>query len=93
MIVITGCAHSGIVEIAEQAQKILNKKIALLLGGFHLMYKDEAESNRVGDQLRKMEIDALCPTHCTGERAMDKFRMIFTHKCIADGVGKISDFN
>jgi len=93
LIIITGCAHSGIVEIAEQAQKILNKKIALLLGGFHLMRKDEAEINSVVDQLRKIEIDALCPTHCTGERAMDKFRMTFTHKFIAGGVGKILDFN
>ncbi len=88
LIVITGCAHSGIVEITEQAQRMLNKKIALLLGGFHLMRADEAEINRVIHELEKIDIDALCPTHCTGDKAIDRFRTTFVHRFIAGGVGK-----
>ncbi|GAB6270151.1 MAG: hypothetical protein STSR0002_28940 [Smithella sp.] len=36
-VVITGCAHPGIVSIVETAKKILPKDdIALVMGGFHL---------------------------------------------------------
>ncbi|MEA3373794.1 MAG: MBL fold metallo-hydrolase [Campylobacterota bacterium] len=88
LIVITGCSHSGIVEIAKSAQAMLDKKIALLLGGFHLMREDEVEINRVIDELKKMDIGYLSPTHCTGDRAIDKFRNTFTDRFIAGGAGK-----
>ncbi|MEA3374261.1 MAG: MBL fold metallo-hydrolase [Campylobacterota bacterium] len=88
LIVITGCAHSGIVGIAKQAQRMLNKKIALLLGGFHLMRSDEAEIDSVIRELKTMDIDYLCPTHCTGDMAIDKFRNTFTETFIAGGAGK-----
>ena len=89
LIVITGCAHSGIVEIAKRAQLMLDKKIALLMGGFHLMHEDEAKINRVISELKEMDIDYICPTHCTGDKAIDKFRHTFTNRFIAGGAGKI----
>lgn len=91
LIVITGCAHSGIVAIAKRAQAMLDKKIALLLGGFHLMREDEAEIDRVVNELRSMEIDYLCPTHCSGDMAIDKFHNTFMERYITGGAGKIID--
>lgn len=89
LIVITGCSHGGIVNIAKRAQAMLDKKIALLLGGFHLMHEDETQINSVINELKTMDIDYLCPTHCTGDMAIDRFCNTFTGTFIAGGVGKI----
>jgi 7,8-dihydropterin-6-yl-methyl-4-(beta-D-ribofuranosyl)aminobenzene 5'-phosphate synthase len=89
LIVITGCAHSGIVEIAKKAQSMLNKKIALLLGGYHLLREDEATINSVISELKTMDIDYLCPTHCTGDRAIELFHNAFKEQYIQGGLGKV----
>ena len=88
VIVITGCAHGGIVEIAKKAQAILGKKIALLIGGFHLMYKDEAGIKQAVDELLAMDIGFVCPTHCSGDMAIDRFRHTFAKRFITGGAGK-----
>ncbi len=87
LIVITGCAHSGIVEIATRAQAMLDKKIALLIGGFHLMHEEETQILGVIDELRRMDIGYLCPTHCTGDRAVELFQDQFAERYIRGGLG------
>jgi 7,8-dihydropterin-6-yl-methyl-4-(beta-D-ribofuranosyl)aminobenzene 5'-phosphate synthase len=89
LIVITGCAHSGIVEIAERAQEMLGKKIDLLIGGFHLVHEDDAAIQRVIDALERMEVRRLCPTHCSGDRAKELFRDAFGTRYVEGGVGSV----
>lgn len=36
LVVVTGCAHPGIVRIVQRAQEIMAAEIALVVGGFHL---------------------------------------------------------
>ncbi len=87
-VVITGCAHSGIVEIAKRAGSILGKKIALLLGGFHLMRKDIEEIDEVVGGLMCLDIDHIAPTHCTGDLAMERLHKAFGKRAMVVGVGK-----
>ncbi len=87
-VVITGCAHNGIVEIAKRAEEILGKKIALLLGGFHLMGKDEEGIERVVSGLMELEIDYIAPTHCTGDLAKERLQEVFGERAIVVGAGK-----
>jgi len=89
LIVITGCAHGGIVKIAKRAQAMFNKKIVLLLGGFHLMRKDETEIRKVIRMLKSMDIDFVCPTHCSGERAIALFGNVFEESFIQGGAGRV----
>ncbi|WP_345976322.1 MBL fold metallo-hydrolase [Sulfurimonas sp. HSL3-7] len=89
LIIVTGCAHSGIVAIAAKAQAMLNKKIALLVGGFHLVQEEETQILNVIDELKKMKIDYLCPTHCSGERAIELFQETFSERCIKGGLGRV----
>jgi 7,8-dihydropterin-6-yl-methyl-4-(beta-D-ribofuranosyl)aminobenzene 5'-phosphate synthase len=91
-IVITGCAHSGIVEIAEKATAMLGKKVLLLAGGFHLVDKDEEQIARVIGALERIGVDYVCPTHCSGEKAIAMFGDAFKAKCIAGGAGKVITF-
>lgn len=63
--IITGCSHSGICNIIEQAKAITNKtKILGVIGGFHLLNNNEV-TKEVCDYMKKEDIDILYPCHCT----------------------------
>ena len=89
LIVVTGCAHSGIVAIAQRAQAMRGKKIDLLLGGFHLMHEGEAAVRRAIEALQAMGVNRVCPTHCSGDTAKRLFRDAFAERCIEGGAGRV----
>jgi 7,8-dihydropterin-6-yl-methyl-4-(beta-D-ribofuranosyl)aminobenzene 5'-phosphate synthase len=92
LIVITGCAHGGIVEIAERAKAMLGKEVLLLVGGFHLADESEERILKVIDALEKLGVTYVSPTHCSGERAIEMFSSAFGAKYIPGGAGKIITF-
>lgn len=73
--IITGCAHPGIVEIAEKAKSMFpDKTIALLAGGFHLRAHSEKQIEEISSRLREIGVKAVAPSHCTGQSAIDYFK-------------------
>jgi 7,8-dihydropterin-6-yl-methyl-4-(beta-D-ribofuranosyl)aminobenzene 5'-phosphate synthase len=74
LVVLSGCAHSGIVNTVKQAQKVAGvEKIHAILGGCHLANaKPEVIQNTVAD-IKAMKPDYIVPTHCTGFEAMKAF--------------------
>ncbi|MBI9071197.1 MAG: MBL fold metallo-hydrolase [Melioribacteraceae bacterium] len=65
IIVISGCAHSGICNIIEYAKKITGiEKIKTVIGGFHLKYYDELTKQTI-QYLKNEIIEKLYPAHCT----------------------------
>jgi len=73
IVVITGCAHSGIKKILNSANKL--GKVYGLLGGFH----DFEEYNLLKD------ISLIIPTHCTKNKK--KILTLFSENCVEGGVG------
>lgn len=69
IILITGCAHRGIVNIVEEALELFGKRIKLLLGGFHLYKASLQRIEMVVEKLGTHKIDEILPYHCTGELA------------------------
>lgn len=92
ILVITGCAHPGIVKIAKTAVKQLNKKIDLLLGGFHLAGTRQAEVYSIIDSLRKLGVKRVGPCHCTGDEAIKLFKRAQKVGFIEVGVGARIEF-
>ncbi len=88
LIVITGCAHPGIVNIARKARQILDKEILLLMGGFHLLNDNSAAIQQVIQSLQNAAVKYVCPTHCSGDLAKEMFKESFKEKYIGGGVGK-----
>jgi len=88
IIVITGCAHPGIEHIAKRAIEIMQKPILLLMGGFHLMYANTNQVRSVITQLDALEIQNVCPTHCSGDEAIAMFAKHFGERYIAGGTGQ-----
>ena len=65
LIIITGCAHSGLKKIIEKAKQITRlEKIEAIIGGFHLLNKDEEEIKNLCEFLQKQKVNNLYPCHC-----------------------------
>jgi 7,8-dihydropterin-6-yl-methyl-4-(beta-D-ribofuranosyl)aminobenzene 5'-phosphate synthase len=76
-VLITGCAHPGIVEIARSATKIVGKPLQLVLGGFHLYGKVAAEVEEIAASLKELNVKRVAPCHCTGPKAMKVLKESF----------------
>ncbi|MCL4504964.1 MAG: MBL fold metallo-hydrolase [Chloroflexi bacterium] len=85
LIVITGCAHSGIVEVASQARRW--GEIALVMGGFHLKDAAAADIKKVIEGLRKLGVKKVAPSHCTGQLAIRMFAREYGRDFIPAGAG------
>lgn len=75
LVIITGCAHPGIVNIIEEIKQQLNENIYLVLGGFHL--RIPLGLNKIVEGFKKMGVKKVGPCHCTGERAINLFKQRF----------------
>jgi 7,8-dihydropterin-6-yl-methyl-4-(beta-D-ribofuranosyl)aminobenzene 5'-phosphate synthase len=71
LVVISGCSHSGIVNILRYAKKLTGEdRIHAVIGGFHLSGPlFEPIIGPTCDALAAFAPDYLVPSHCTGWRA------------------------
>jgi len=88
-IVVTGCAHPGIVNIVKKAKELLNKNIYLVLGGFHLMAYSDKEVKKIINNLKELGVLTIAPSHCTGERPIELFREAWGENFYGLGCGAV----
>jgi len=91
-IVITGCAHPGIVNIVKKAINMLNKPVLYAIGGFHLMRSNEEEIFSTINELKNLGVEYVTPTHCSGDKTIEIFKEIYKDNYIPGGVGRIIEF-
>jgi len=89
LVVITGCAHPGIVNIVKSAKEQLDEKIHLVLGGFHLGGMSDSRVSSIIDSLKELGVEKAAPCHCSGERAIELFKEAYKEDFIVNGVGKV----
>jgi len=86
LIIITGCAHPGIVNIVKKAKEMFpREKVYLVLGGFHHPPK------KVVSELKKLGVEKVAPSHCSGDEIRELFKKEYQNDFIENGVGKIVD--
>ncbi|MDX9959205.1 MAG: MBL fold metallo-hydrolase [Spirochaetia bacterium] len=69
LVVITGCAHRGILNIAEAARKRFpGRPVSALVGGFHLGDLPDETLDRVADGIAALSPKQIFCGHCTGTR-------------------------
>jgi 7,8-dihydropterin-6-yl-methyl-4-(beta-D-ribofuranosyl)aminobenzene 5'-phosphate synthase len=88
LVIITGCAHPGIVAIVAQARQMFDGKVRLVLGGFHLGSKSSPEIDAILKDFRHLGVEQVAPCHCTGEHAIAMFAAEYGEDFIQVGVGK-----
>ncbi len=89
LVVITGCAHPGIVPILEMAQNRLGKPIYLVLGGFHLFRKSRRYVSNVVGQFKSLQVEKAAPCHCSGDAAIAQFQEAYQDRFCKVGTGTI----
>jgi 7,8-dihydropterin-6-yl-methyl-4-(beta-D-ribofuranosyl)aminobenzene 5'-phosphate synthase len=89
LVVITGCGHAGVVNIARYARRLTGgQPLYALLGGFHLGGPVfEPLIPRVLDDLAALNPGVLVPAHCTGWRANHAMAARFPAAYIPNSVG------
>jgi len=84
LVVITGCAHPGIVNIVKKAKELMKRdKVYLVVGGFHHPPVSCVK------EFRELKVEKVAPSHCTGDLIREAFREEYKENFIEYGVGKI----
>jgi 7,8-dihydropterin-6-yl-methyl-4-(beta-D-ribofuranosyl)aminobenzene 5'-phosphate synthase len=85
LVVISGCAHSGICNMIEHARRVTGVlKTAAVIGGFHLQ-ADNPRTRRTVEYLRQLGVGKVLPSHCTREPALGLFRREFEGREVQTG--------
>jgi len=78
LIVLTGCSHSGIVNIVKQASEIFKENVYAIVGGLHMLKYSEEDTRESIKLLKDLGVTNLYVGHCTGFKAekilSDEFR-------------------
>jgi len=88
LVVITGCAHTGILNIIRKAMDITGDRVHLVLGGFHLLSMPTPAVEAVIEEFVALGVEKVSPCHCSGDKAQGIFNKRFGRNCINGGVGR-----
>jgi 7,8-dihydropterin-6-yl-methyl-4-(beta-D-ribofuranosyl)aminobenzene 5'-phosphate synthase len=91
LVVITGCAHPGIVNIVRKAKEVVNGEVYLVMGGFHLGGASAKAVEGIIADFRRLGVQKVAPCHCTGDRAIGMFAAEYGEDLIEIGVGMVLD--
>jgi 7,8-dihydropterin-6-yl-methyl-4-(beta-D-ribofuranosyl)aminobenzene 5'-phosphate synthase len=89
LVVLTGCGHSGIVNIVRHAQKLTGEtRVAAVIGGFHL--NGPVFAPLIGptvDALKAIAPSMIVPGHCTGFEAVQAISLAMPDAFVVNSVG------
>ncbi len=89
LVIISGCAHAGIINTIQYAQQITGTaKVCAVMGGFHLAGKEFEK--RIGptiEEFKQINPKLIVPSHCTGWRALYAIAEALPDAFIFNGVG------
>ncbi len=92
LIVISGCAHSGICNTIEYAKKITGKDTVLaVIGGFHLKNIDY-QTERTIDYMKNNNIRNILLAHCTSDLVCEKFKQELPEQTVVIETGRKYEF-
>lgn len=89
LVVISGCAHAGIVNTVMFAQKATGEdNVYAVLGGFHLSgpFFEKIHEDTI-QELKKFDPHVVMPMHCTGWKAIQRFQKEFSSQFVLNSVG------
>jgi 7,8-dihydropterin-6-yl-methyl-4-(beta-D-ribofuranosyl)aminobenzene 5'-phosphate synthase len=88
LVVISGCAHAGIVNTVCHAQKITGiDKVHVVMGGFHFVNADPEIIEKTIADINAIGPDYIIPMHCTGFEAVTAFRDAMPEQFILNTAG------
>lgn len=87
--VITGCAHSGVVNTLLHVEKLGGfKGVQGVIGGTHLIGRTDDYLQQTIEALRKFNLKHLSPCHCTGFKATTLLYQAFLESFVLNFCGR-----
>lgn len=92
LVVVTGCAHRGIINTLYHAQRTTGvEKIYAVFGGAHLNESSDERIWQTIEVLKEMDIQKLGLCHCTGLPAISMMAHEFGDRFIFNNAGTVID--
>lgn len=90
IVLILGCAHSGMINIIHHVMNKMGKeKFHAILGGTHLDFLTPEQLEESINSLKKMEVEKIGVSHCTGMRAAFRLNQEFGDRFFYGCVGSV----
>jgi len=81
LVIVTGCSHAGIVNIAKHAVELTGcDRIEGILGGLHLVDASDVRIKRISEELSRLNPKWICVGHCTGFKAQVELYLAFRER-------------
>ncbi len=87
LVVVTGCAHPGVVNMVKAATKVCEGNVHLVMGGFHMSAMSARQIHAVIDELREIGVEQAAPCHCSGDQTRQLFAEELGQDFVRVGVG------
>lgn len=88
-VLLTGCAHAGVVNIVARAMELTGRCPVSIAGGTHLAAESEERIVRVAEELYERGVRQVVPIHCSGERGAEMLERHFAGETLRAGVGNL----
>jgi len=86
-VLVTGCAHPGIVRMVDAAKQHTRSRVDAILGGFHMRDDPpEAIGSAIG-RLQEAGVRQCVSCHCSGDEARSRMQRAFGRCWLPSGVG------
>ena len=92
LVIVTGCAHRGIVNTIYHARQLTGeKRIYGIFGGSHLVTSSADRIGKTIEVLQELEVQKLGLCHCTSLPAMTALAQAFGKRYIFNNAGRVID--
>jgi 7,8-dihydropterin-6-yl-methyl-4-(beta-D-ribofuranosyl)aminobenzene 5'-phosphate synthase len=90
LVIVSGCAHRGIINTIRHAQKITGQEtVHTLLGGTHLYPKEKSAVSKSISKLMSMGVQNIGVSHCTGLPAAMQLASAFGDRFFLNNTGSV----
>ena len=89
LVVITGCAHQGVLAIVRRAMEMFGAPVYLIVGGFHMLDRSAPQVQQIIAEFRRLGVRRVGATHCTGDEAIAAFAAAYGADLVRVGAGRV----
>jgi len=94
LIVISGCAHRGIINTIRRGKALTETdKVYAVIGGIHLFGASEERLEKTIDEFRALDIQRIGVSHCTGQIASARLFNEFGDRFFFNSAGICTEFD
>lgn len=91
VLVISGCAHAGIINTLQCASEVTKTKLYGFVGGTHLIRPKEARLRETLKKLKEFDLQLVSPAHCTGYKSIAAINQAFPDAFVLNYAGRVID--